>query len=367
MSFDAPAKPWEARDPRAPLQLAMTFEGDALVLGAGTRLGLAKRSLFLRKRDGEAFDEARVAALLAGACGRAITPSQLAHVRGALVKQSEGQTPLALVHLALAGLPKLQPPAEAAWRLSAADELMKRGMAPGELMAALGIGNAAEGKLDRAYNPDQPRVPAGSGRSSGQWTSGDYADDGAADDATSPPSAPNDSASDGSRGVQIADASDDWLQYLNPIGSAEAAGSAGAPFNGVGPNAQHQLGVNAAIAHYEALGYGIFSRTATAVDVPGFSSPRVYDFVVQSPDGLLIGVEVKTTLNSTIFLNPMQVAKDVALMLNGGGVARVTGASILGVAYTTSCISCSQVDVRSIVLYGLLKIAKVSFSHVLLP
>ncbi len=103
------------------------------------------------------------------------------------------------------------------------------------------------------------------------------------------------------------------------------------------------------------------------MDVPGFSSPRVYDFVVKSPDGLLIGVEVKTTLSDTIFLNPMQVAKDVALMLEGGGVARASGASIQGVAYTTYCRACDRIDVRGVVLYDLLKLAKISFSYDWLP
>jgi hypothetical protein len=176
MSFNAPAKPSDTRGLRAPLHPAMTFEGDVLLLGAGTRLGLAKRSLILRKQDSEGFDEARVAALLAVACGRPITPSQLAHIRGALEKQSEGQTTLALVRLTLAGVPKLQPPAEAAWRLSAADELMKRGMAPSELLKALGIGPTPRDALERVYNPDQPRVPAGNGRPSGRWKRGNWAD-----------------------------------------------------------------------------------------------------------------------------------------------------------------------------------------------
>ena len=90
------------------------------------------------------------------------------------------------------------------------------------------------------------------------------------------------------------------------------------------------------------------------MDVPGFLTPRVYDFVVQSPDGVLIGVEVKTTLYDTIFLNPMQVAKDVLLMLNDGGVARASGALIQGVAYTSHCRACDMIDMRSAALYGLL-------------
>ncbi len=347
MSIAAPAKPWEARGPRAPLHLAMTFEGDALVLGAGTRLGLAKHSLLLCKQDDEAFDAARVSALLAVACGRAITQSQIAYIRGALEKQSEGQTPLALVHLALAGLPKLQPPAEAAWRLSAADELMKRGMAPSALLEAVGLGPTPRETLDRAYNPDQPRVPAGSGRPSGQWTSGDYADDGAADRAASPPSAPNSPASDGPRGVQIADDSDDWPQYLNPISSAEAAETGRPPFNGAGPNAQHQAGVEQAMALYQTHGFILASKGPVAVTVPGFATPRIYDFVVLDPaSGAYIGVEVKTTMYDTIFFDSSQVDKDVAIYETGGGLAPALPGKvkITRVAYEAFCAYCPMIN-----------------------
>jgi hypothetical protein len=57
---------------------------------------------------------------------------------------------------------------DAAYRLSLAAELLDAGLAPRELARELGFGLPA-GLLK--YNPDQPRVPAGSGRESGQWTS----------------------------------------------------------------------------------------------------------------------------------------------------------------------------------------------------
>ncbi len=348
MAVDELHSPREARDHRTPLHLAMTFEGDALVLGVGTRLGLANRGLLLRNQRSEAFDEARVAALLAAAYGRAIGPSELAYIRGALEKQSEGQTPLALVYLALADLPKLQPPAEAAWRLAAADELMKGGMARGEILGALGIGKTAGEEFVRAYNPDQPRVPAGNGRESGQWTSGDNADD--ADDAASPPGAPNSPSNDGSRGVQIADDSDDWPQYFSAVSSAQAAEAGRPPFNGVGPNAQHQAGVARAIALYQANGFIIASDRPVAVNVPGFTSPRVYDFMVLDPvTGFYIGVEVKTTMYDTIFFDRSQVDKDVALYTTGGGFAPALPGNkmITRVAYEAFCAYCPLVNLGS--------------------
>jgi hypothetical protein len=90
----------------------------------------------------------------------------------------------------------------------------------------------------------------------------------------------------------------------------------------------------------------------------------VYDFVVRDPNtGNLIGVEVKTTLGDTIFLNPIQVAKDVSLMLEGGAIARTSGQPITGVSYTTYCRYCDEVDIRPSALYIGLSMAKVPFIH----
>jgi hypothetical protein len=100
------------------------------------------------------------------------------------------------------------------------------------------------------------------------------------------------------------------------------------------------------------------------VDIEGFDSPRVYDFVVREPDtGDLIGVEVKTTLGDTIFLNPVQVGKDVALMLEGGAIARASGEPIRGVSYMTYCAYCEQVDIRPTALYIALEMANVPFTY----
>jgi hypothetical protein len=58
-----------------------------------------------------------------------------------------------------------------AYRLFLAGTALEKGVSPSELMKALGFPRAAR-DIEK-YNPDQPRVPAGSGRESGQWTSGD--------------------------------------------------------------------------------------------------------------------------------------------------------------------------------------------------
>jgi hypothetical protein len=346
---------WSARATNVRVSALPEFSGGALTLGAGTTLADARAD----RRDDAAEGE-RAVALVSVALGRPLDASAAKHVRRAVAKAREGDAPLALTHLAFAGAGRLTEPRDDARRLFIADGLMKAGVAPHTIIEALGT-PSTQTDLDRAYNPDQPRVPAGNGQPSGQWTCGDWADDsGDADGASTPAGAQNAAANSRAQGVQIADASDDWAQYLNPISPAEAAG-------GSAPYAQHQLGVAAGIAHYEALGYVIVSRNATAVNVPGFSSPRFYDFVVQSPDGVMIGVEVKTTLGDTIFLNPVQVAKDVAVMLTGRATVQVGGAPIRGVAYTTYCRACDKIDIRGAVLYNLLKLAKIPFSYDRLP
>jgi hypothetical protein len=227
----------------------MAFEGDTLVLGARTPLAVADRKLFLNKRDSEAFDEARVAALLAVACGRAVTPSELRYVRGALRRKSEGAMALALMDLALANLPKLQPPDEAAWRLSAADRLLKGGMAPAELLSELGLAPASAGAIERAYNPDQPRTPAGNGIESGRWTSGD--------DGAPEPSGP--------KCVQIADNSPNWAHYLEQARASAANAWPGAYYGRLAADALRR-GDYSHAALYEA---GALLDAAIAVGTLG--------------------------------------------------------------------------------------------------
>ncbi|MGB6177618.1 MAG: hypothetical protein WBF43_15090, partial [Methylocella sp.] len=47
---------------------------------------------------------------------------------------------------------------------------LEKGASPGDLIKALGFPRAAR-DIEK-YSPDQPRVPAGSGRESGEWTTG---------------------------------------------------------------------------------------------------------------------------------------------------------------------------------------------------
>ncbi len=350
---------WTARGTNARVRDLPEFDGGALTLGAGTKIAEARGE----RRD-EAAEAKRAVALVSVAIGRPLDASAATHVRRALAKAREGDAPLALTHLALAGAGRLDDPREDARRLFIADGLMKAGVPPHAILAALGAQPAAA-DLDRAYNPDQPRVPAGSGRPSGQWTSGDSAQDGVAEDAASPPSAPNGAASDGSQGVQIADASDDWPQYLNPISSAEAAGwndTSGRP-----PNTRHDVGVALTVQKYRDDGFVILSAGPVAVNVPGFATPRIYDCLVVDPwQKVVIADEEKTTIYDVIFLNEDQVAKDVALM-RFGGTADGLGVRVDRVGYSAHCFGCDLIDLRPLRLWDELRNAEIDIWFNYLP
>jgi hypothetical protein len=65
------------------------------------------------------------------------------------------------------GLTKLKS-ANDAYRLYLAEALLDDGLPPREMLVELGLDGTLR-QLDK-YDPNQPRVPAGSGRESGQWT-----------------------------------------------------------------------------------------------------------------------------------------------------------------------------------------------------
>jgi hypothetical protein len=94
-------------------------------------------------------------------------------VLGAIDRASKharaGDECMAAMHVALAGLPRLHDPSDAARRLFIADGLMNEGVAPRDIWTALDFDCAPLDQLEK-FNPDQPRVPGGSGATSGQWT-----------------------------------------------------------------------------------------------------------------------------------------------------------------------------------------------------
>ncbi|HUO11143.1 MAG TPA: hypothetical protein VMU37_00150 [Caulobacteraceae bacterium] len=146
----------------------MRFSAEGLVLGLGT---------VLARRNGASLaidpTEPRLQALLTAAHLDEPTSIAMAHLRRAAECWSHGDEPLASMHLVLSRVDRLARPEADAQRLFLADRLMSAGCEPSAVIGAILGGDTAIMRLQKQYDPDQPRVPAGSGRASGQWTSGD--------------------------------------------------------------------------------------------------------------------------------------------------------------------------------------------------
>jgi hypothetical protein len=117
--------------------------------------------------------ETRVLALLSAAYGKAVAPSVLGNIERAAKAWGQGDDCLAYIHLAHAGLGDLQDPYDAARRLFIVDGFMKAGTSPRAVFEALHFGADYIDAVKKFFNPEQPRVPAGSGRTSGEWTDGE--------------------------------------------------------------------------------------------------------------------------------------------------------------------------------------------------
>jgi hypothetical protein len=152
------------------LHASMHLEKEALVLGANTVL--AKRD----EDGGLAIDgdEARLLTLLAVAYGQPVDSSVLASIRGASKFARAGDECMAAMRLALARLPQLADPEDAARRLFIADGLIAEGTAPRDIWCALEFDPALLDRLQK-YSPSELRNPKGDGRISGRWTNGSAA------------------------------------------------------------------------------------------------------------------------------------------------------------------------------------------------
>ncbi len=144
MLFEQLRKQWDAHGSRAPLHAALTFVDDWLVLGAGTRLAMAKHGVC-----SPAIDDARVSALLCAAYQRPLEPRALRYIGRAIVKQGEGDSTLASMHLAMTALWPLPQPKQAAYRLFMADALMKAGMTARDVWHALDFDSALIERIEK--------------------------------------------------------------------------------------------------------------------------------------------------------------------------------------------------------------------------
>ena len=163
---------WHVRKRVVPISPVLNLTPEGLVLGAGTVIVPADSARRLRSMRGH---ETRALTLLSAAYGKAIAPSVLGNIERAAKAWSEGDNCLAYIHLAHARLPALQDPYEAARRLFIVDAFMKSGTSPRAVFEAFHFGVAYIDAVEKFFNPDEPRVPAGSGRTSGEWTDSEEA------------------------------------------------------------------------------------------------------------------------------------------------------------------------------------------------
>ena len=153
--------------PRAPLQCSLAITGAGLTLGRGTVLARMTQEAPPRLAvDGA---EERILTLLSAALGKSVPLRLLDNLRRASEQWSRGDKCLAHIHLAFTGLPQIGE--DGATRLVLADEALAKGASPRALLKALGLDSTPLDALK--FNPDQPRVPAGSGRESGRWAPAD--------------------------------------------------------------------------------------------------------------------------------------------------------------------------------------------------
>jgi len=155
---------WRERKASTCVREVMGFREDGdLTLGADTVLLKGERwpGHGVTQRD-----EARLGALLLAAYGEPADPTAIAHLKAAARHWDAGEEGRAGIHLALSRLGPLEDPLEASRRLFMVDGLMRGGVAPDAILDALG----PQPETLTKYSADQPRVPAGSGRPSGEWT-----------------------------------------------------------------------------------------------------------------------------------------------------------------------------------------------------
>lgn len=142
------------------------IEDDGLRLGCGTvlvRMAMTRSGDLCLAIDA---DQERLLALLSAAYARQVDPAVVKQIKRASAQWQRGEKANAHIELAFARLPRLRP-GEDAFRLFLAEDLLAQGMTPRSLARQLGFDPTL-----LKYDPDQPRVPVGSGRQSGRWTSG---------------------------------------------------------------------------------------------------------------------------------------------------------------------------------------------------
>lgn len=169
-AIDILKKQWKDEARHRPFHPYLHIDDEGLSLGAGTLLAPMtedRAGASVLALDGE---EARILALLSLGYRKPIPITVLKFIKRASMQWAKGEKAIAHFKLAYARLPRFETTDEAK-HLFYADGFLNLGVSPRALMRAHRR-DPRELYLLK-YSADQPRVPPGQGRQSGQWTSGE--------------------------------------------------------------------------------------------------------------------------------------------------------------------------------------------------
>ncbi|MDR3460822.1 MAG: hypothetical protein P4L76_00725 [Beijerinckiaceae bacterium] len=165
------AKDWKTRRASRPFYPTIAFTDDGVVWGAGTvlaRLRADPSGIPMLDVEG---DHNRIIAIVAAAT-RKIPSGLIGHFNAAAKQWRRGNKVQAHFHLAFARLPRLND-LDDAYALFFAERFLFAGFPPELLLQELGF---EKSQIALLKFPGQPRVPAGSGRPSGEYSSGQQGD-----------------------------------------------------------------------------------------------------------------------------------------------------------------------------------------------
>ena len=168
-SFNELNKRWDDHVSSRRYHPGIVIKDAGLVLGADTILVRMGETRSGAKALAVEADRERLLSLLGVSYWDQVPPGIVKNIENALEQWRRGEKTLAHIHLAFTGLPKLENTNDA-YRLYLAGALLDDGLPPREMLAGLGLDRTMR-QLDK-FDPDQPRVPAGIGRESGQMDEG---------------------------------------------------------------------------------------------------------------------------------------------------------------------------------------------------
>jgi hypothetical protein len=169
-TFEIFRKRWSEEAWIRPFHPYPNIGDDGLMLGAGTILAPMKLDQFGVPVLALEGNEEKILTLLSLGYRQRISIDALKFIKRASMQWARGEKALAHFELAYARLPRFETRDDARL-LFYSDGMLQLGVPPRMLMSYVGLDT---GELDLLkYNRDEPRVPAGHGHESGEWTSGE--------------------------------------------------------------------------------------------------------------------------------------------------------------------------------------------------